>query len=75
MARKNFLFAGSDSGGERAAIIFSVLSSCALAGAEPWSYLKDVLEKIANGWPSKRIDELLPAAWQAARDPPAELVA
>ncbi len=75
VARKNFLFAGSDSGGERAAVIFSVLSSCALAGAEPWSYLKDVLEKIANDWPSKRIAELLPAAWQAARDPPAEAAA
>jgi len=75
VARKNFLFAGSDAGGERAAIIFSMLSSCALAGAEPWSYLKDVFEKLANGWPAKRIDELLPAAWKAARAPPVEAVA
>ncbi|MFC1611093.1 IS66 family transposase [Myxococcota bacterium] len=75
VARKNFLFAGSDASGERAAIIFSVLSSCALAEVEPSSYLRDVFEKIANGWTAKRIDELLPEAWQAARDPPAEVVA
>ena len=75
VARKNFLFAGSDAGGERAATLFTVLSSCALAGAEPWSYLRDVFDKIANGWPSKCIDELLPEAWQAARAPPAQAVA
>ncbi len=75
ISRKNFLFAGSDAGGERAAILFSVLSSCALAGAEPWSYFRDVFDRIANGWPAKRLDELLPMAWQAARAPPDEAAA
>jgi transposase len=69
------LFAGSDAGGERAAVIFSVLGSCALAEVEPWAYVRDVFEKLANGWPAKRIDELLPAAWKADRAPPVEAVA
>jgi len=75
VSRKNFLFAGSDAGGERAAIIFSVLGSCALAEVEPWAYLRDVFEKLANGWPAKRLEELLPKAWKAARGPPVEAVA
>ncbi|MFC1611389.1 transposase [Myxococcota bacterium] len=74
VSRKNFLFARSDAGGERAAIIFSVLGSCALAEVKPWSYLRDVFEKLANGWPAKRLDELLPKAWKAARGPPAAAV-
>ncbi|MFH0902794.1 MAG: IS66 family transposase [Pseudomonadota bacterium] len=75
VSRKNYLFAGSDAGGDRAAVIYSVLGSCALAKVEPWSYLKDVFEKIANRWPAKRIDELLPKAWQATRALPAEAAA
>ena len=71
VGRKNYLFAGSDAGGERAAIIYTVLGSCKTAGVDPFAYLRDVLDKIANGWPAKRIDELLPQAWDAARGPPA----
>lgn len=67
VGRKNFLFAGSDAGGERAATIYSVLGSCMLAEVEPWAYVRDALEKIANGWSAKRLDELLPMAWKAAR--------
>jgi len=52
-----------------------VLGSCALAEVEPWAYLRDVFEKIANGWPAKRLGELLPKAWKAARGPPTEAVA
>jgi len=75
VGRKNYLFAGSDAGGERAAILYSVLASCALADVEPWAYLSDVLQKIAEGWSASRIGELLPAAWKAARSPPAEAAA
>ncbi|MBK7974105.1 MAG: transposase domain-containing protein [Deltaproteobacteria bacterium] len=65
MGRKNWLFAGSDAGAQRAAIAYSVLATCQLQGVEPWSYLRDVLAKIAAGWPARRIDELLPAPWAA----------
>jgi transposase len=63
VGRKNYLFAGSDAGGERAAIAYSLLGSCTLASVDPWAYLKDVLEKIAGGWKQSRIDELLPDKW------------
>jgi len=75
VGRKNYLFAGSDAGGERAAVIYTVLGSCKTAGVDPFAYLRDVLDKIANGWSAKRIDELLPQQWGAARGPPAELAA
>ncbi|MBK7976229.1 MAG: IS66 family transposase [Deltaproteobacteria bacterium] len=51
VGRKNWLFAGSDAGAQRAAIASPVLATCQLQGVEPWSYLRDVLAKIAAGWP------------------------
>lgn len=68
VGRKNYLFAGSDAGAERAAIAYTVLSTCVLNGVDPWAWTRDVLEKIANGWPQKRIAELLPPNWKAARE-------
>ena len=65
LGRKYFLFAGSDAGAERAAILYTVLVSCALHEIEPWAYVKDVLEKLAAGWPNRRLDALLPDAWAA----------
>ncbi len=66
VGRKNFLFAGSDEGAKRAAILYSVIGTAALHEIEPWAYLKDVLEKIAGGWPQRELDALLPDAWAAA---------
>jgi transposase len=63
LGRKNFLFAGSDAGGERAANIYSLIGTCLLNGIEPYRYLRDVLERIAQH-PINRIDELLP--WNLA---------
>lgn len=67
MGRRNWLFAGSDEGGERAAIILTVLETAKRAGVDVREYLHDVLVKIAGGWPRARLDELLPHAWAAAR--------
>jgi transposase len=64
VGRKNYLFAGSDEGAERTAILYSVLGSCALADVNPWAYLRDVLMKLAGDWPYSRLDELLPAEWK-----------
>jgi transposase len=62
--RKNYLFCGSDAGAERAAILYSLLGSCALAGVEPRAYLTWVLAQIEiERFPRSRIDELLPASW------------
>lgn len=66
VGRKNWLFAGSMKGLHRAALLYSLVQSCKLAGVEPWSYLKDVLDRLPTH-PHKRIGELLPKAWAAAR--------
>ena len=59
VGRKNYLFAGSDSGGERAASIYSLVGTAKLNGLDPEAYLRDVLMRIA-GHPINRIEELLP---------------
>jgi transposase len=59
LGRKNYLFAGSDAGGERAAVIYSLIGSAKLHGLDPEAYLRDVLTRIADH-PINRIDELLP---------------
>ena len=59
LGRKNWLFAGSDAGGDRAAAIYSLLESAKLNGLDPEAYLRHVLERIADH-PINRIDDLLP---------------
>jgi transposase len=59
VGRKNYLFFGADSGGERAAIIYTIVESCKLNRIDPQRYLKFVLERIADH-PINRIEELLP---------------
>ena len=59
LGRKNYLFAGSDAGGERAAILYSLLGTAKLNGIDPEAYLRYVLERIAEH-PINRVDELLP---------------
>jgi transposase len=63
LGRKNFLFCGSDSGGERAAAMYSLIGTCKLNGINPRAYLEYVLTHIADH-PINRIDELLP--WNVA---------
>lgn len=59
LGRKNYLFAGSDAGGERAAAIYSLVGSAKLHGLDPQAYLRHVIERIAEH-PVNRIEELLP---------------
>src|ERR1700675_591826 len=59
LGRKNYLFAGSDRGGESAAAIYSLIGTAKLNGLNPESYLRDVLSRIADH-PINRIEELLP---------------
>lgn len=63
LGRKNYLFAGADSGGERAAAIYSLIGSAKLNGLDPELYLRTVLAQIADH-PISRITELLP--WNLA---------
>jgi transposase len=67
LGRKNWLFAGSDDGGERAAAIYSLLGTAKLNELDPEGYLRYVLERIADH-PINRIEELLP--WNVAAQLP-----
>jgi transposase len=66
LGRKNYLFCGSDAGGERAAAIYSLIGTAKLNGIDPEAYLRYVLERIADH-PINRVDELLPWAVRALR--------
>jgi hypothetical protein len=68
LGRKNYLFAGSDAGGDRAAAMYSLLGTAKLNGIDPEGYLRAVLERIADH-PINRIDELLPWNVELARVP------
>ena len=57
------MFAGSEAGAWRAAIIYSLVASCKLNGHDPFAYFRDVLEKVSTH-PAERIDELLPSNWK-----------
>ncbi len=70
LGRKNWLFAGSDAGGERAAAIYSLLGTAKLNGLDPERYLRTVLERIAEH-PINRVAELLP--WNLKTDDGEEL--
>ena len=63
MTRKNYLFAGSDSGGARAAAMYTLTETAKMNGLNPEGYLRDVLARIADH-PINRIDELLPWNWR-----------
>jgi transposase len=67
LTRKNFLFAGSDAGGERAAIAYTVLGSCALADVNPVEYLADVLPRLSRRIRLAEIPALMPGAWKLSQ--------
>ena len=62
LGRKNFLFAGSDTGGDRAAAIRTLVQTAKLNDVNPETYLKHTLTQIAEGHPINKIDQLMP--WQ-----------
>jgi transposase len=68
VGRKNWLFAGSKTGGDRAAAIYTVIETCKMNNIEPQAYIADVITKIANGWPASRWDELMPWNWKRHTD-------
>ena len=69
VGRRNWLFAGSLAGGERAAALYTVIETAKANGVEPQAYIADVLAKLAAGWPAARWDELMPWRWHPATMP------
>ena len=66
LGRKNWMFFGSENGGQTAAILMTFCSTCHKLKINTWEYLKDVLQRI-NTHPMSKIDELLPDHWQELR--------
>jgi transposase len=62
LGRKNWLFAGSDSGGERAALFYTLTRTATLNGIDPEAYLRDVIARIGSH-PFNRLHEMLPWNW------------
>ena len=62
LGRKNYLFAGSDDGGRRAAALYTLIETAKLNDVDPEAWLRDVLARLATH-PAKRIDQLMPWAW------------
>ena len=66
--RKNALFAGHDLGAENWAVLASLIETCKLHGVNPEAWLADVITRLVDNWPNRRLAELTPWAWQAARN-------
>jgi len=64
IGRKNYLFSGSADGARRLAAAYTVVQSARHAGLDTRTYLIDVLGKLANGWKTRRIGELIPTRWK-----------
>jgi transposase len=64
LGRKNHLFAGSDGGGVRWATVCSLIATAKLNNVEPFAWLRDILQRMTDGHPASRLDELLPWNWQ-----------
>ncbi len=67
VGRRNWTFAGSDRGGERAAAIYTLIETAKLNGIDPQAWLADVLARLPDH-PAKQIDQLLPWHWTASAD-------
>jgi transposase len=63
LTRKNSLFAGHDEGAANWACLASLIETAKLHQLNPQAYLADILTKLVNGWPMKKLDALLPWAW------------
>ena len=68
VGRKNWMFFGSDNGGRTAAVLKSLIATAKRLHLDPFAYLRDVFERIA-AHPIRRLEELLPDRWAAARTP------
>ena len=74
IGRKNYMFAGSETGGHTAAVFYSLLETCSRLGINAQEYLADIMVRV-NTHPQSRIEELTPHGWKATRESEVELSA
>jgi transposase len=74
VGKRNWLFFGSDEAGERNAVIYTLIENCRMQGIEPYSYLKDVLERLPR-MTNKEVSALIPSNWKDAQAAAARLAA
>ena len=74
IGRKNYMFAGSETGGHAAAVFYSLLETCSRLGINSQEYLADVMVRV-NTHPQSRVEELTPHGWKAKRESEEELIA
>jgi transposase len=70
ITRKNFMFVGSDRGGDRAAVFYTLIESAKLNGLDPEAYIAAVIDRMAKGHNSKALDTLLPWNFRPAQTGP-----
>jgi transposase len=68
--RRAWLFAGSPAGAQRIAHMLSLVSTADAAGVDPGAYLADLFQRISDGWPHRRRDDLLPHRWKTLQQSP-----
>jgi len=68
IGRRNWMFYGSDNGGHTAAVITSLITTCKRLHIEPFTYLRDIFDRI-SAHPASRLAELLPDQWKATHLP------
>ena len=66
LGKKNWLFFGSEEAGQRSAVMYTLIENCRLHGVEPYTYLKDVLERLPRTT-NQEVAQLTPLNWQTAR--------
>jgi transposase len=66
LGKKNWLFFGSEEAGQRSAVIYTLIENCRLHGVEPYTYLKDVLERLPH-ITNQQVAQLTPLKWKQAR--------
>ena len=64
LGRKNHMFAGSDTGAQRWAVLASLIETAKLNTVEPHAYITDILTRLSAGYPDSQIDDLLPWNWE-----------
>jgi transposase len=74
IGKKNWLFFGSEEAGERSAVIYTLMQNCRMHGVEPYTYLKDVLERLPTAT-NQTVAQLTPLNWKKSRQTPLKLAA